>query len=139
MPILFKPEFVPLILDGTKTQTRRIWKHGPRVKKGKIYQARTTTYGPPFATLKVKRIWRQQLGDMTINEVWAEGFADYESFLAAFAEINGIGSRWIRYSRSGNRRVSTGLYRVQPPKLRDIEVWAIEFEVVEVKKWEQKQ
>jgi len=123
MPLLFKPEFVEPILRGSKTQTRRIWRRGPRVKPGGIYQARTKLFGKPFALLKVTRIWKERLGDISDEDARAEGFTDRESFLAAFATINGIGPEWSVLSRG------EPWIQVAPPHLLSTKVWAIEFEV----------
>jgi len=121
VPILFKPEYVPLILSGKKTQTRRLWKR-PRVKKGCIYQARTELFGKPFALIKVKRLWRQRIWDMTEEEARAEGYKDWSHFLEAFVEINKL------YSMSKRG----GVLVMRFPDASQIVVWAVEFEVVEV-------
>lgn len=49
--ILFKPFFVSLILNDTKTVTRRAGKK--RWNKNSIHQARTTYKSHPFAHLKI--------------------------------------------------------------------------------------
>ena len=91
--ILFKEQHVPLILSGRKTQTRRLWKHGSRVKVGNVYQARTRMLdkSSTFALLRVKQVrtmWK--LDDITPEDAWAEGYDSVGEFLAAFRAIN----RW---------------------------------------------
>jgi len=119
MPILFRPEFVPKILDGTKTQTRRLWKK-PHVKEGGVYQARTRLFGKPFALIKVKRLRRQRIWDMTEEEAHAEGFKDWSDFLEAFLEIN----------KMHNSSKRGGALVMQLPDVTQIEAWVIEFELI---------
>ena len=88
MPILFKQRFVPLILNGTKTQTRRLWPAGVHVKQGGEYQCRTTLFGPPFARMRITKLRSQRLLAITDAEARAEGFATAEEFLTAFRSIN---------------------------------------------------
>jgi len=102
--ILFKPYHVPLILEGKKTETRRLWKY-PRIRVGRTYQAKTTLYGQPFALIEITALWREKLGDITPESVRAEGYDSFEEFMKAWIDINGI---W------------------NP----DDEVWAVRFKVV---------
>jgi len=124
MVITFDKRFVPLILSGIKTQTRRIWRHGPKVKEGRIYQARVRRFDPPFAMLKVKRVWRQKLGEMTNEEARAEGFVSRLDFVRAFIEINRLSYEWAQ--------TYEGYYYLIPPETFEMEVWAVEFEVTEI-------
>jgi len=89
--ILFKPRHVPLILDGRKTHTRRIWKRN-RVKVGGEYWASTALFDKSkrFARLKVLATWRENLGDITQEDVVKEGYAFGSEFLEAFGSINGV-------------------------------------------------
>lgn len=71
--LLFKPYFQEAIWRGLKTQTRRNHKK-QRCKVGSLQQCRTTLFGKPFAIIRVKRVWRERLADITPDEVRAEGF-----------------------------------------------------------------
>ena len=89
--LLFKPEHVAAIMEGRKTQTRRLRYHGPRVKVGNVYQARTRMLdkSSTFALLRIKRVWRVwDLRDMTLEEAEAEGYPSVEQYLEAFRTIN---------------------------------------------------
>lgn len=86
--ILFKPEHVEPILSGRKTQTRRRWKRR-RMVPGSIHQARTRLFGEPFAALNVLRVWQEAIGQVSEADARAEGYPGRESFLDAFARING--------------------------------------------------
>ena len=106
--LLFKPEHVPLILDGTKTQTRRFWKRC-RVKVGSVHQARTNMpWQDPsghFANIVIHDWYQQALAHMSLWEVEAEGYRTKREYFAALAQIN--------------RREVTGWE----------EVWVVDFEV----------
>lgn len=108
MVMLFRPEHVAPILDGVKTQTRRLWDR-PRVKAGNTYQARTTLLkrDSTFALITVKRVWKERLRDISGIDAAREGYASETAFWEAFARING---------------------KDVTQELLDTEVWAIEFE-----------
>ncbi|MDP2661278.1 MAG: hypothetical protein Q8R28_11180 [Dehalococcoidia bacterium] len=114
--LLFKPEHVSPILSGRKTQTRRIWIHGPRCLVGSVHQARLRMLdkSSTFALLRIKRVWRvRDLRETTQAEAWAEGYDSVAAYLDVFRTIN----KW-----SGPL-----------PTERDADVWpiwAVEFEVM---------
>ena len=87
MVLLFKPYHVPLILADPpkKTQTRRKWAR-PRVKVGNVYQARTKLFGPPFARLRVLRLWQEHIKDISEADSQAEGYKSRREFLAKWQE-----------------------------------------------------
>jgi hypothetical protein len=105
--LLFRSEHVTPILMGVKTQTRRIWKRC-RVKTGHIYQAKTGYRSGTFAFLRIKRVWKERLLDISDADARAEGYVSREAFLKAFMRIN-------RLSEIPEGQV----------------VWAIEFELAE--------
>ncbi len=89
--LLFKPEHVPLILNGTKTQTRRIWKR-KRCNVGAVHLAKTMMLSKDyFAKLKILRVWEERLGDISQADAIAEGYQDGNDYLNAFFTINKIG------------------------------------------------
>jgi len=106
--LLFKLVHVPMILAGTKTQTRRLWKT-QRVKVGSVQKcysgglpiSRCPSCGgdrgftgigaedacsfgcrvchgtgrlQPFASVRILRVWREEIRDMTPAEIAAEGY-----------------------------------------------------------------
>lgn len=103
--MLFKETHVEMILNGTKTQTRRIWKK-PMVKVGGIYKAKLKMMDKKyFAKIKVTKFYKQKLKEMVYSDFVKEGYPNYRNFQDIWVKING---EWI-------------------PKL---EVDVIEFEVV---------
>ncbi len=103
--LLFKPEHVKPILEGRKTQTRRVWKK-PRVKVGSIHKAKTRMFSKDyFALLKITGLRKERLGDITEEDVRAEGGYTVQEFKKV----------WERIHNSWNP---------------EQEVWVVEFEVV---------
>ena len=69
--LLFKPEHALLILSGTKTQTRRIWKK-PRAKVGSIHLAKLKMLSTDFfAKLEILDVHLERLGDISEEEALA--------------------------------------------------------------------
>jgi hypothetical protein len=85
--LLFKPEHIPLIKEGWKTQTRRLWKK-PRAKVGSVHQMKTHLFGPSLGKLRIERVWRERLLDITEEGAKREGGYTRESFLKKWFEIN---------------------------------------------------
>lgn len=90
MPILFKPEHIPPILSGQKTQTRRLWTRW-RVKEGGLYWAQTKLFEPlsRFARIKCLRRWKEPLGAISREDALAEGAESIEHYFQIFRQING--------------------------------------------------
>ena len=86
MPI-FKPKHLNLILQGTKTQTRRISRY--RLKIGKAYAVRSKMLEPAQAKIVITRAWRQQLRNLTPEDIRKEGFNNFTEFRQAWIEIYG--------------------------------------------------
>lgn len=78
--VLFRKELLALVLQGRKTQTRRLSSH--HLHPGRTYQARAQYSGPPQGLIKIKRRFEQRLGDMTEEEARAEGAKDLADFPA---------------------------------------------------------
>ena len=87
--MLFKPEHKEMILNGTKTSTRRVWKK-PMVKVGGIYKAKLQMLSKEyFAKIKVTGLYKQGLYFMTNEDSRKEGYASIEEFGKIWIEING--------------------------------------------------
>ena len=88
--LLFKPEHVALILGGRKTQTRRLWPKGARVKVGSIHQCRTRMLdkSSTFTRVEVLRVWQERLLDISGNDARAEGYGGRVGYVEAFNRIN---------------------------------------------------
>ena len=88
--MLFKPEHKEMILNGTKTATRRSWKK-PMVKVGGIYKAKLKMLSKDyFAKIKVTKFFKQRLGDMDQEDVLKEGYKWNYEFMDIWKKINGI-------------------------------------------------
>lgn len=115
MTLLFKPEHVPMILDGRKTQTRRLWPKGCRAKIGSVHWAQTRMLDTSsrFARLRILRVWQERLGGISPADARAEGYRSSHDYLMAFHRIN-------RVPLVAERRV----------EIENTLIWAVAFEVV---------
>ena len=87
--MLFKPEHKDMILNGTKTATRRAWKR-PMVKVGGIYKCKLKMLSKDyFAKIKVTKLYKQCLGDMTNKDAKKEGYKLLRHFYNVWIKING--------------------------------------------------
>ncbi|MCW4048073.1 MAG: ASCH domain-containing protein [Candidatus Bathyarchaeota archaeon] len=84
---LFKRRNLRAILEGRKTQTRRVHKHTWQI--GKVYAVRTSYFGKPEGYIRIVRKFRQRLGDISPEDVRKEGFRSLEEFQKAWTAING--------------------------------------------------
>ena len=86
--ILFKKEFIPKILDGTKTQTRRLGKK--RWNVGSIYQCKCSWFGKPFAKVEILSVQQEVLDNISENDARAEGFKNRHLFFLRFWAISKV-------------------------------------------------
>ena len=84
---IFKRKYIDLILQGKKTQTRRISRY--RLKIGKAYAVRSKMFEPAKTRITITRAWRQQLRDLTPEDVRKEGFNSFTEFRQAWIQIYG--------------------------------------------------
>ena len=91
--ILFKPEHKPMILTGQKTQTRRLgnkrWNVGA-IHKSYTRPAFARPPGKPFASVRILRVWEEQLKSISDEDAAAEGYPDRFQYLYAFYRIHGL-------------------------------------------------
>ena len=90
--ILFKPHHIDLILQGRKTQTRRLWSRW-RVRDGSVHACKTKLFGNTIVRVKVVRRWVEKLGDISDVDAQAEGYTDAAAYLEEFDRINGVTPR----------------------------------------------
>ena len=93
--MFFTKENIELIRQGSKTETRRIWKK-PHVRIGKTYQCRTSRYAKtpedsPY--IKITAMRKERLGEITPEAARKEGFkpdgAQLEKFWALWVKLHG--------------------------------------------------
>ena len=84
---LFKKYSLQKILEGRKTQTRRIHKHTWQV--GKVYALRDRWFSKPQAHIIVTRKYRQKLGEISLEDVQKEGFSSLEEFRREWERLYG--------------------------------------------------
>ena len=87
--ILFKPKHVQPILDGIKTQTRRLGKK--RWNVGAHHQCRTRMLDAKshFATVEILDVRREKVLDISHRDALAEGYGSIPDYLDAWLCING--------------------------------------------------
>lgn len=109
--ILFKPYHVGAILVGWKTETRRLWPKGCRVREGaehQIYTRAPFQGGRPFARIQIVKVWRERLDAIDEAGAQREGYHNRPGYLRAFDEINfpqrGLSTRVVETRRARARR-----------------------------------
>lgn len=112
--LLFKEQHVAPILAGTKTQTRRLWPHGRRVKLGSTHIAKTAMMDPlsAFAKIQISDVFQETLWEATDEDALAEGYSTINNYMEAFITIN-------------------RLERMPANQVQQLKVWVVKFEVVE--------
>lgn len=87
--MLFKQYLVEPILNGTKTETRRLWKRCP-VKVGVTYKAKTN-FGKnsAFATIMITYIRKERLGSIDDDGVRKEGCRSLDEFKQIWVDSYG--------------------------------------------------
>lgn len=78
--MIFSPELLPKVLDGSKTVTRRrcLSEHdfGCAYKVGRTYAVQPCRTCPGIARLCVLSVRRERFSDLTADEARLEGFKD---------------------------------------------------------------
>ena len=84
---IFKRCHLRKVLDGTKTQTRRI--HRYTLSIGKTYAVRDRWFSKAQGHIIITRKFRQQLRDISPEDVKKEGFSSLEEFKQEWTELHG--------------------------------------------------
>lgn len=85
--MLFKKQLLAKVMDGSKTQTRRL--SARTYKVGRTYGATCRRYQKPQAHIQILQAQQQRLGDITLQDVKAEGFNTLKEFKETWIKING--------------------------------------------------
>ena len=92
MALTFHEVFIEPILTSAKTVTRRDWKKA-MLREGGIYKAKVQKRrADHFALLKVTKLYKEELGEMTDEDAAKEGFESLEAFKDYW--INDLGKTW---------------------------------------------
>ena len=85
--MIFRPELVPLVLDGRKTQTRRlgVFEYTP----GRDYAVQPGRGKHAVGRIKVTAVRRERLGDISQADALREGFASRWEFIAYWRDLHG--------------------------------------------------
>lgn len=77
------------ILDGVKTETRRVWSRC-MVREDKIYKARTNySKNSIFALIKITYVRKEKLGDVDQASAIREGYNSLNEFIKEWSKIYG--------------------------------------------------
>ena len=87
MLAIFKRRHLRKILDGTKTQTRRIHKYTLQI--GKTYAVRDRWFSKAQGHILITRKFRQRLGDISPEDLQKEGFSSLTEFKKEWKKIFG--------------------------------------------------
>ena len=85
--VLFKSHHLFLVLEGRKTQTRRI--HKQELAVGRTYGIRSMWFEKSKGYIRITRKFHQRLGDISQEGVRKEGFQSLEDFKRAWESIHG--------------------------------------------------
>ncbi len=85
--MLFKPEHIPLIIIGEKTESRRMWEKA-RVNVGSFQQVKDKIFTKEhFGYIEILSISKEHLLDITEEGAKREGNYSRENYIALFYKI----------------------------------------------------
>jgi hypothetical protein len=84
---MFKKEFLPLILSGRKTQTRR--SHRRLLRVGQTYSVQVNWTRSTGYSIRILDRYYQKLGEVSEAEANKEGFNSLEELKEAWIKITG--------------------------------------------------
>ena len=86
MPVIFQPENIQKILEGKKTQTRRLGKY--QLKVGRVYGIKDRWFAKATAYVRITRRFKQRLGDISTEDLQKEGYRNIWEFQAAWIRMH---------------------------------------------------
>ena len=87
MTLLWKESYLPLLLSGTKTATRRTKR--PLVKEGRSYFIRSGFFTHLPEKIKVDQLYTQKLGDMDERDAMKEGASSLKDYITEWEKLYG--------------------------------------------------
>ena len=87
LTLLWKKAYIPMILSGAKTATRR--RSRPMIKEGGVYYVRTGFFEHLQERIRVDRLYAQRLGDMTEDDALKEGAKTLGEFIKEWETLSG--------------------------------------------------
>jgi len=86
--MIFSQEHIDMILEGTKSQTRR---KSNKYEIGKSYSIQPGRGKPGIvgARIKITKKRREKLGDISLSDVHKEGYDSIDDFIKVVRRING--------------------------------------------------
>ena len=87
MTLLWNKSYIPLILSGVKTATRR--KKRPLVKEGGSYFIRSGFFTHLPQRIRVDRLYTQRLGDIEEGDVKKEGTTSLKEYITEWEKLYG--------------------------------------------------
>jgi len=85
MTLMFKKHHLKMVLDGTKTMTRRV--HKRPLKAGRVYQLKRDWYHMIDERIKILRVFQERLGDISEEDARKEGGYTIEQFKEVWRDI----------------------------------------------------
>lgn len=87
--LLFRPEHIPMIHDGRKTVSRRMWAGDtPRVKAGSYQQVKRAIFTKEyFGHIRIDKVYREPLLAITEESANREGGYTRDEYLSLFHKI----------------------------------------------------
>lgn len=85
--MMFKKDFLEMVLSGRKTQTRRRRKR--TLRKGRIYAVKKNWIETTGEYIRITKVYPQKLSDVSEEEARKEGFSGLDKFRDAWIRING--------------------------------------------------
>jgi hypothetical protein len=90
LTLLWKKHYVPMILSGKKTATRRVKR--PTVKVGSTYNIKTGFFDHLPERIHIDALYTQKLGDITDGDAMREGVEGLQGFIEEWRALTGAWS-----------------------------------------------
>ena len=87
--MIFTRDLMELVINGKKTQTRRLHKH--ILKENNEYPLKWNWYDQTGRKIKIIKCHPEKLGAITLEDAKKEGFNSVEEFIEKWIKIN---KRW---------------------------------------------